>query len=461
MPCGYPQDTRKIREECRIKPNLARNIRKTFGFETAHRLLLRAIVASSWVKFAPLVLLLSVPILAQNPLPPLKDGTVITDKGSYRHDGLLHIDGHVKIQGINLDLRGPITVAAGADLELENVRIEVSDPPDSANGASGLRCEGPARITIRHSKMTAIGSAHPIWSLQGNLTVDDFQTVNSEFHLDHVQARLTDFSIFELEVSHSSAVVGKHLRLVFLSTHTGDDERLDFSDIPADQPFSRKLRMGSLAEADLADTSAQLFLLYVHGKTHVTLNRIGRAQLAMFPRCRGSLSLPRGKLGTSASPVVIPDANASDCPFRFQLADVNADTWDVYAGGDADLTFKNSVIDELTANGHAKVSVRDSEVYADWLSWAGDARLDVEDSTVGAQRLAAQRPDLATSQVRLADRSQATFNHVKFDCGIVAAGNSRLVIRDPVISPTYIRQMDAATVSTQPAVPVEKSGKER
>ena len=140
---------------------------------------------------------------------------------------------------------------------------------------------------------------------------------------------------------------------------------------------------------------------------------------------------------------------------------MDADTWDVYAGGDADLAFKNSVIDELTADGHARVSVRDSEIYADWLSWAGDARLDVEDSIVGARRLAAQRPDLATSQVRIGDRSQATFNRVKFDCGIVAAGNSTLVIRDPLISPTYIRQMDAATVSTEPTLPVEKSGKER
>ena len=422
---------------------------------------MRAIVARSCAQFALLVVLLSLPMLGQSPLPPLKDGTVISGKGSYRHHGVLHIDGHVKLQDIDLDLRGPITVAAGANLEFENVRINVSDPPHSANGTSGFRCDGPATITIRHSKMAAIGSAHPIWSLQGTVTVDDFQTVNSEFHLDHVQARLTDFSIFELEVSHASAVVGKHLQLVFLSTHTGDDEHLEFSDIPADQPFSRKLRMGSLAQADLTDTSAQLFLLYVHGKTQVTLNRIGRAQLAMFPRCHGSLSLPRGKLGTSASPVIIPDANSSDCPFRLQLAEVNTDTWDVYAGGDADLTFKDSVIDELTADGHAKVSVRDSDLYADWLSFAGDARLDVEDSTVGAQRLAAQRPDLATSQVRLADRSQAAFHHVKFDCGIVAAGNSTLVVRDALIPPTYIRQMDAATVSTQPALQVERSGKER
>ena len=399
--------------------------------------------------------------MAQTPLPPLKDGTVISAGGPYLHDGALRIEGHVKLQDIDLDLRGPITAAASARLEFENVRINVSDPPHSANGTSGLRCEGPANITIRHSKMTAMGSAHPIWALQGNLTVDDFQTVNSEFHLNHVRARLADFSIFELEVSHSSVVSGKHLRLVFLSTHTGDDERLDFSDIPADQPFSGKLRMGSLAEADLIDTSAQLFLLYVHGKTQVTLDRIGRAQLAIFPHCRGTLSLPRGKLGTSASPVIIPDASASDCPFRFQLADVNADTWDVYAGGDAELTFKNSVIDELTADGQAKIAVRDSELYADWLSFGGDARLSVEESTVGAQRLAAQRPDLATSQVRLGDRSQATFNRVKFDCGIVAAGNSTLIVRDPLLSPTYIRQTDAATVTTQPALPVEKSGKER
>jgi hypothetical protein len=364
------------------------------------------------------------------------------------------------MQGIDLDVRGPITVAAGADLEIDDVRIQVSDPPGSANGTSNLRCEGPAKITIRNSKMTATGSAHPIWWLQGAVTVDNFQTVNSEFHLDHVQAQLTNFSIFELEISHSSEVVGKHLRLVFLSTHTADDEHLDFSDIPADRPFSRNLRMGSAAHADLTDTSAQLFLVYVHGKSQVTLNRIGRAQLAMFPRCRGTLTLPHGNVGTAASPIIIPAASASDCPFRFQLSDVNADTWDVYAGGDADLTFTNSVIDELTADGHAKVSVRDSDIYADWLSWAGDAKLKVENSSVGAQRLAGQRPDLATSQVRLGGRSEAIFDHVKFDCGIVASGNSSLVIHDPVISPKYIRQMDAATVRTEPTLPVEKSGKE-
>lgn len=412
------------------------------------------------VELAAFLALSCLPVLAQKPLPPLKDGTVINERASYRQDGPLQIQGRVRIQGIDLDLRGPITISAGADLELQDVSIRVSDPPDAPNGTSNLRCQGPAKITIRHSKMMAVGSAHPIWWLTGDVKVHDFQTVNAEFHLDHAKAQLSDFSIFELEISHSSQVVAQHLRLVFLSTHTDDEETLKFSDIPADRPFSKKLRMGSLAEADLTDASAQFLLLYLHGRSQAELNGIGRAQLAIFPSCHGTLTLPHGILGSPTSPVIIPDANASDCPFRFTLKDVNADTWDVYAGQNADLTLRNSVIDELTADGHAKVSVRDSEIYADWLSWTGDAKLLVEKSTVGAQRLAAQRPDLATTQVRLGGNSEATFDHVKFDCGIVAAGNSSLFIRDPVISPQYIRQLDAATVKTEPRLPVDKLGKE-
>ena len=408
-----------------------------------------------------LFLILALPLLGQKSLPELKDGTTIHEKSTYRHDGPLRIEGHVRLQGIEIDLRGPITVAAGADLEFEDVKIRVSDPVNAANGASGLRCEGPAKITIRRSSMVPVGSAHPIWVLQGNLSVDDFQTVNSEFHLDHVRADVTNFTIFELEISRASEVVGRHLRLVFLSTHTGDDEHLDFSDIPADQPFSRKLRMGSLAQADLTDTSAELFLLYVHGKSDVSLSRIGRAQLSVAPDCHGKLTLPHGIVGSAASPVVVPAPGASDCPFRFHLNAVNADTWDVYAAGTADLEFTNSVIDELTANGHAKLSVRDSEIYADWLSLGGDAQLQVDHSTVGAERLVKQRPDLATSQVRIGGRSRATFDHVKFDCGVVASDDANLVIRDPVISPNYIRQSDRATVKTEPSLPVEHSGKER
>jgi hypothetical protein len=414
-------------------------------------------------RFAPLcvVLALCVSGMAQKRLPALVDGTVIHEKGAYLQEGPLHVQGKVKISGIELDLRGPVTVAAGAELELDDVKILVSDPPKSSNGASGLHCNGPAAITIRHSTMEATGSAHPIWWLQGKLTVDDFQTVNSEFHLDHVQASLTNFHIFELEISNSSQVVGKHLRLVFLSTHTGEDEKLEFSDIPSNQPFSRTMPMGSLAKADLSDTSAKLFLIYVHGQSDVTLKHVGRAQLAIFPRCKGSLTLPHGSVGSTATPLIIPDPKVSDCPFRFSLAEVNADTWDVYAGEGADLTFLNSVIDELNADHDAKVSVRDSEVYADWMSLGGTANLKVENSTVGAQRLAAERPDLATSQVRLAGQAEATFSHVKFDCGIVAGENSHLVITDSVLPPKYIRVAEKATVKTVPSLAVDESGKER
>ncbi len=308
--------------------------------------------------------------------------------------------------------------------------------------------------------MDPVGNAHPIWVLRGSLIVDGFETVNSEFHLDHVQADLTNLTIFELEISHASQIIGRHLQLVFLSTHTGSDEHLDFSDIPADQPFSRKLRMGSLARADRTDTSAQMFLLYVHGTSDVRLNRIGRAQLAIAPECHGRLTLPHGQVGSMTSPVLVPEPGASDCPFRLHLNTVNVNTWDVYAGGNADLTFTNSVIDELTANGHARLCVRDSEIYADWLSLGGDAQLQVDHSTVGAERLVTERPDLATTQVRLGGRSRATFDHVRFDCGVVAGEDAKLEIHNPAICPKYIRQADRATINTDPSLPVEHSGKE-
>lgn len=173
------------------------------------------------------------------------------------------------------------------------------------------------------------------------------------------------------------------------------------------------------------------------------------------------MTLPRGIVGSTASPVIIPDPKASDCLFRFRLAEVNADTWDVYAGSDADLMFTDSVIDELNANGQAKVSVRNSEVYADWISLGGAAKLKVENSTVGAQRLAAERPDLATSQIRLSGQAEAIFDHVKFDCGIVAAGNSHLVITDSSMAPKYIRRAEKATVHTDPLLSIDEAGKER
>ena len=395
-------------------------------------------------------LTLAFPAFGQKALSDLKDGTVIDEKTEFRHDGPLTVSGRVKLRGISLDLRGPITVASGADLELDDVNIKVSDPPDSPNGTSGLYCEGPAKIRIHRSTMIPQGGAHPIWQLKGELALDDFQTKNSEFHLDHVQARMENFTIFELEISRSSQVVGRRLQLVFLSTHTGDDDKLEFSDIPAGQSFSRKLRMGSLARADLTDTTAQFFLVYVHGSSDVRLSNIGRAQLAIMPACKGTLTLPHGVVGSSKSPVVVPEPGSTNCPFRLQLSQVNADTWDVYAGGDADLTFTSSVIDELTANGQAKLTVHNSDIYADWLSLGGAAELKVDHSTVGALRLATQRPDLATSEVRLAGRSHAVFDHVKFDCGVVAADNSKIEIRNSITSPQYIHRSRKASVSEEP-----------
>ena len=416
--------------------------------------------------FLLLLLAVALPTPAQKTLPELRDGTVIDgtvieERSDYRHDGPLRIGGRVKLKGISLDLRGPVTVAPGATLELEDVDLRVSDPPHSPNGTSGLRCEGLAKIIVRRSTMVPEGSAHPMWGLRGEVTVDDFQTENSEFHLDHAQAKLENLKIFELEISHASEVVAHHLSLVFLSTHTGENDKIEFSDIPADRPFSQKLHMGSQAMADLSDTTAQFFLLYVHGRSDVRLNHIGRAQLAMAPDCRGTLTLPHGRMGTEKEPVVIPTPGASNCPFRFRLIDVNADTWDVYAGGKADLTFAGSVIDELTADGNAKITVQDSDIYADWLSVGGAARLQVRNSTVGALRLAGTRTDLATSQVRVSGRSRATFDHVRFDCGVVAAEEATLVIQNSVTSPKYIRRSDRSVVRTDPPLPYEDQDKRK
>src|SRR5262249_22821112 len=151
-------------------------------------------------------------------------GVVVSGPGTFRHDGELKIQGHVTLRNLNFDLRGPIRVSEGATLELDGVQITVSDPPGAANGASRLQCDGPAHFIIRRSSMDPTGGAHPIWLLKGTVDVDDFQTKNSEFHFDHVQAQLKNLKIFELEISRGSQVVANHLRLVFFSTHTGDDD---------------------------------------------------------------------------------------------------------------------------------------------------------------------------------------------------------------------------------------------
>jgi hypothetical protein len=392
------------------------------------------------------MLLLPPAFAANRTLPTLHDGSVVEGPGDFRHDGELKITGKVALRHLTLDLRGPIIVDSGSSLELNDVHLLVSDPPGARNGVSGLRCMGPAQIEIKDSTMEAVGSGHPMWGLKGDVEVSNFQTKNAEFHLDHVKARLNRLKIFELEISRGSHVVGNQLDLVFLSTHTGDDDHLQIADIPTEQTFSKTLSLGSGAQAELKDTRVQLFLVYVHGHSDVSLSRMGRVQLAMFPQCRGTLQLPNGQVGSDAAPFEIPTRGASNCPFRFTLNQVNVDTWDVYASGQADLTFERSRIDELVLNENAKILVRDSEVFADWLGVAGNAQLTVKNSTVGALRLAKDRPDLATSQIRLSGHSRSVFSQVRFDCGIVADDQATGKIDHSVVPPKYLRQTGSAVI---------------
>ena len=378
-------------------------------------------------------------LFADRPLPALSNGAVISGPGEFRHDGELFVHGHVALKHMKLALHGPIRVAAGGTLEMDDVQLQIWDPEGAPNGTSGLHCDGPAHIIVRRSTMAPAGSAHPMWGLQGEVDVDGFATINSEFHLNHVKARLNQLKIFELEISHESSVTAKGLDLVFLSTHTSEDDHVRFENIPVDKPFSRTLALGSGARAEFADTRMQLFLVYVHGHADAVLALIDRVQLAIAPECEGTLHLPRGRLGSANAPAVFPDRAKSNCPFRISLEDVNVDTWDVYAAGQARLTLEHSQIDELVASGHAAINVRHSDVYADWLAVAGDASIHVEDSTVGALRLARERPDLATSQIRVTGRGVATFTGVRFDCGIVAEDDGQVSITHSAAAPKYMR----------------------
>ena len=381
------------------------------------------------------------------PLPSLHDGVEVSGPGIFEQDEKLNIAGHVVLRNLTLNLGAPIRIASGATLELSGVHLIVSDPPGTANGTSNLSCEGPIHLIIHDSTMRSLGSAHPIWGLKGNVEVDGFDTTNSEFHLDHVRAQLKRLNIFELEISKASQVTANQLNLVFLSTHTGDADHLQFSGIPTERVFSKDMVLGSEARATLADARVQIFLLYVHGSSQVGLSHMARVQLAIFPDCRGQLQLPHGKVGTGATPVVFPEPGSSNCPFKFSLKDANVDTWDVYAGGHSELTFDHSLIDELVANDHAKLIVRNSDLYADWLVVAGDAELRVENSTVGALRLASQRPDLATSEARLSGKGTARFSNVRFDCGIVTSDTARVDIDHAVRSPKYIHRSGEAVVN--------------
>jgi hypothetical protein len=385
---------------------------------------------------------------AQKALPPLHDGSVVSGPGDFRTEGELAIRGSVTLRDLTLHLHGPIRVAAGATLQMDNVHLLVSDPDGAPNGTSGLSCEGPAHIIIRQSTMKPVGTAHPMWGIKGTVDVDAFDTVNSEFHLDHARGQLKGLNIFELEISHESQVKARDLKLVFLSNHTGNNDHLHFENIPADRPFTGTLTLGSAARAELANVQMQFFLLYVHGSSSVDLAHMGRVQLALWPACNGTLRLPKGRLGTAAVPAVFPDPNTSTCPFRLSLNDVNVDTWDVYASGNARMTLLDSQIDELVASARADITVRNSTIYADWLGVGDQARMTVEDSAVGALRLAAKRPDLATSQVRVSGHGQLTFSRVRFDCGIVAADDSLVEILRPLKAPAYVRHSGRATIRT-------------
>ena len=383
----------------------------------------------------------------QRSLPPLRNGVTVTGPGTFTHQGTLHIDGTVILRNLDLDLRGPIVLAAGARLELDRVRLRISDPPLAPNGTSGLRCMGPASISVHNSSMSPVKSAHPMWSIEGQLEVDGFVTQNSEFHLKRTTAVLNRLKIFELEASEASKVTAHDLDLVFFSTHTGEKEDLAFNNIPVGTPFSRKLRLGSGAIADVKDARVQIFLVYVHGQSKVQLADMGRVQLAMFPTCHGSMQLPSGLLGTEGREAVFPDPRSSDCPFQFSLRNVHVDSWDVYASGQSDLKFSSSVIDELTASSHARIEVSKSSLYADWLALADDARLTVTDSNVGSLRLAASRPDLATSQVRLGGRSAAVFTRVRFDCGIYASDHAEATLIAPLALPRNQQEVGSGRIA--------------
>lgn len=389
---------------------------------------------------------------AQMALPAVHDGLVVNG-GSYRHDGPLVVEGRVALRHLTLELHGPIEVKAGARLELDGVTLNVADPPGAANGVSGLNCDGAAQIVVRDSTMQPMGTAHPMWGVQGTIDVHNFKTVNSELHLNHARARIDGLKIFELEISRQSQVKATQLDLVFLSTHSSEDDRLDFSGIPVDRRFSRTLHMGSGARAELHDAQVQIFLLYLHGHAQAKLEHLDRVQLALSPDCRGTLRLPHGRIGTAEKPAEFPAAGESTCGFHLTLSDVNVDTWDVYAGGHADLRFEDSLIDELVATDHAAITVKHSSLYADWLIVGDEARLDVEDSTVGALRLAKERPDLATSEIHVNGNGVARFVRVQFDCGLVAADEAHVRIEAPAAPLQYMRKNGNAQVELVPGNP--------
>lgn len=404
-------------------------------------------IAPASLFFTLLLVVAARPVFAAaTPLPPLRDGSVITGPGQFEHDGVLQIHGSVTLRQLDLDLRGPIHLDTGARLVLDHVRLRVSDPPGSPNGTSGLNCAGPAEIDIRDSEMTPVGSAHPMWEIRGRIDVRGFRTLNSEFHLYAAHASLHRLRIFELQLHPGTDLEGSDLDLVFLSDYLEPGQRVQFSDIPANKWFSRTLHLGGGAIAKLTHARAQIFLLYIQKHSDVTLAHLGRVQLALFPQCNGSMRLPRGRLGSARTPAIFPDAQHSDCSFHLSLNDVYVDTWDVYTGGHAHLTFDHSYIDELGVTDNAQVTVRNSVLFADWLAVGGEARVNISDSRVGALGMVAERPDLATSQVHVLGDAQVRFDHVRFDCGVYAGDHAKVIIADPRVAPKYIQRQQQGSV---------------
>jgi hypothetical protein len=395
------------------------------------------------------------PEAGARPLPPLRDGAVISGPGAFVQAGDLTMEGAVTLRDLTLHLTGRTRVREGAHLTLQGVHLVVSDPPGAPNGTSSLLCEGPARLHVAGCSLRAVGAAHPMWWWQGHVEMRRFATYNAELHLRHAEAILEDTRYFELDISEGSAVQARRCSAVFLSTRTAQDERIHLAGIPARRPFSARLSLGGGSSATWDDSSLEIFLIYIYGATQAHLERVERAQIALvLGDGRGAYRLPRGLLGTPDAPYVVPDqgAAATGGP-RVRLVEVGVDTWDVYLSGGPGTrySFQDSRIDEMVVGGQAQAEVAGSLLYADWLVVRDDARLWVRDSTVGALDLAEAelRPDLATSQVKVDGTARARFERVRFDCDIHAAGTSTVELVQTRAEPRSLATSEGARIIAQ------------
>jgi hypothetical protein len=128
------------------------------------------------------------------------------------------------------------------------------------------------------------------------------------------------------------------------------------------------------------------------------------------------------------------------------LVDLGVDTWDAYLSGGpgSHYSFVDSMIDEMAVSGQVHAEVDRSVLYADWLALRDEAARWVRDSTIGALSLVGERADLATSQVKVDGTAQAHFQRVRFDCGMLARGSSRVTVEDSLVPPTYATATDHA-----------------